>query len=117
MRTRRPTTSAGPSYRVQSGKSKINRLASTINSHIENQCDLAGSQEFDGEFPEVPLYDDIAIGKEVEEKLPFSTFKPGAIKSTGCRSHLDHCKIEQITLRRLRYVIESNQGEWWLLFK
>jgi hypothetical protein len=108
LRRRRPTSSAAPTRNiVQSGKDKINRLASTINSQLEAQSHLIneGHDNPNYEIPEIPLYQEVD-----DEKLPFSTFPPGAIKLNGCRSHLDKCNIEQITLRRLRFVIESNQA-------
>jgi hypothetical protein len=110
LRRRRPTTaSAGPNKSLQeSGKSKINRLATTINSQLEAQSQLINGYEDSNytEIPEIPLYQEV----EEPEKLAFSTFPPGAIKLNGCRSHLDKCNIEQITLRRLRFVIESNEA-------
>lgn len=114
VRRSRPSSSAvnGHVFRVGSGKSKVNKLASTVNSQITEHYQLL-SQDSDAKehkIPEFPYYNEEAE-KNMEEKLPFSTFKPGAIKTTGCRSHLDQCKIEQIALRRLRFVIESNQAE------
>ncbi|KAJ3092102.1 hypothetical protein HK102_010668 [Quaeritorhiza haematococci] len=43
--------------------------------------------------------------------VPFAPYVPGVLKLHGVRQNLDRCRIEQIALRRLRYVIENNDAE------
>ena len=60
----------------------------------------------------------ISFDKDISDKefgpknvIPFSIFRPGVVKTLSSRTHIDKFKIEQITLRRLRFLIESNHAQ------
>ncbi|KAJ3223898.1 hypothetical protein HK099_000559 [Clydaea vesicula] len=93
-------------------KTKIKKLESAMNGkaesenlhlpQIENSKSISSCSEEEGEVEDYDLE---------SRQLPFSAFKPGVVKTPSCRNHIDKYNIEQIALRRLRFIIESNQAK------
>ena len=99
-----------------SGQQKTSSVQDSITYSQDNQPkpepDSQATTTADQQQPETQQ--DLGAIEDVLEPSnikPLTYIRPSMIKAQTVRTNLDRFRIEQIVLRRLRYVIENNQAE------